>query len=124
MILWGMAYSYPDLQKRVASLLKPKGMGSVQFVKTVTIPAAQSWDPPITTSTFTNTPAVVVGISSEFAASDSAIKSTDLSVTTLLPDDLPEVGDNVVVNGLPLTILAVRALPAGEPVALHMVVSI
>ncbi|SLN10716.1 hypothetical protein [Pseudooctadecabacter jejudonensis] len=119
-----MAYSFEQLKDRAAHLLTHKRMGSVQLAKTVTTAGASPFDPPSTSTVYQDVPAVVVGVSADYVTANNQVKSTDLSVTTLLPDVLPNLGDTVRVNGQDLSVVQVKAIPHGEPVALHMIVTV
>ena len=75
-----------QIKTRASALIQHRRLGTVELVQTVTAAGGNEWDPPTTTSTYIEVPAVVVGIGHEYAASNSNLQSTDLSVTTVLPD--------------------------------------
>lgn len=115
---------YQNLKDRAGALLQHKRTGVAEVVRTVTTPGATEFDPPTISTTYTDVPAVVVGVGFEYAEANSQIKSTDLSVTTILLPELPALGDKVRVNGQELSIREVSPIPAGEPVALRLIVGV
>ena len=98
------------------------GQGVVEITITTTVPGAEPWDPPETTTVDTAVDAVVSGVGEEFV-DGSTIVASDLMVQIAAVDDPPEVGDTIKIDGASKAVLAVHNVPgAGDPVALRLIV--
>ena len=116
-----MAFNQTKFKAVADRLLKKNSMGVVAITRIVTIPAANSWDTPITTTQTETVDAVVFGVANKYV-DGVTILSTDLAVTMTVPAQY-QVGDLISVDGSPVTIVEEKPVPAaGDPVLLKFVV--
>lgn len=107
----------------VPKLLSKYKTGTVEIGRPVTTPGANPWDPPTTSTTWTEINAVVTGVSQKYVDGSNVVMS-DREVITQSPASFgPEAGDQLRIDGDVVAVLSVMPiLAAGVPVAVRFIV--
>lgn len=107
----------------VPKLLAKYKTGTVEIGRPVTTPGANPWDPPTTSTTWTEIDAVVTGVSQKYVDGSNVVMS-DRMVTTQIPAAFDETaGDQLRIDDNVVAVLMVMPiLAAGDAVATRMVV--
>ncbi|MFN3955102.1 MAG: hypothetical protein ACK4LQ_11665 [Pararhodobacter sp.] len=114
--------NYDRLTETHNRIMARLGQGAVELVKVETIPGEFEWSPPVTVETVTPVQATVRGVSAEYV-DNTNILAGDLWVQCAIPEVMPEVGNQVRIDGKAHAVMRVDLLPgAGEPVAMRLMV--
>ncbi len=107
----------------VPRLLAKYKTGTVEIGRPVTTPGAEPWEPPTTTTQWTEIDAVVAGVSQKYVDGSNVVMS-DREVITQSPASFDqEAGDQLRIDGGVVSVLSVMPiLASGTPVAVRFIV--
>lgn len=114
---------YNRLTTTSTRLLAKYKQGVVEIGRPVTTPGAEPYDPPTTSTSWTEVDAVVKGVSQKYV-DGSTIVMSDLEVLTQTPATFDRAaGDLMRIDGDVVAVLMVEPIPAaGSAVATRMIV--
>jgi len=115
-----MADFYSEMRQMAEELLAPTsqgglGQGSIVLSRQSSTPGANPWDPPVTTTTTETLKGAVRGVSKELVGVEmggTVILASDRQVICAPPKMGYTAGDTLVVDGVPVHIVAVENIPA------------
>jgi len=115
-----MADFYESMRRTAEELLSPTsqgglGQGSIVLSRQSSTPGANPWDPPVTTTTTETLKGAVRGVSKELIGVEmggTVILASDRQAICAPPSMGYTAGDTIVVDGVPVHIVAVQPIPA------------
>jgi len=115
-----MADFYSEMRQMAEDLLAPTsqgglGQGSIVLSRQSSEPGANPWDPPVTTTTTETLKGAVRGVSKELVGVElggTVILASDRQAICAVPAMGYTAGDALVVDGVPVHIVAVQNIPA------------
>lgn len=115
-----MADFYSEMAQMAAELLAPTnegglGQGSIVLSRQSSTPGANPWDPPVTTTTTETLRGAVRGVSKELVGAEiggTVILASDRQAICAPPQMGYTAGDTLIVDGVPVHIVAVQKIPA------------
>lgn len=122
-----MPINYANMRKTAQRLLRDNGVhnkgGLVEIGRPVTTPGAGEYDPPTTTTTYTEVNAVVTGVSQKYFDGSNIVMS-DRQVMFQSPTAFnPAAGDKMRIDGDVVAVLSIMpVLAAGDPVVERVIV--
>lgn len=120
-----MADFYSEMRQMAEELLAPTskgglGQGSIVLSRQSSTPGANPWDPPVITTTTETLKGAVRGVSKELIGAEvggTVILASDRQVICAPPQMGYTAGDTLVVDGVPVHIVAVENIPAAGTVS-------
>lgn len=111
---------YESMRRTAEELLAPTsqgglGQGSIVLSRQSSTPGANPWDPPVTTPKTETLNGAVRGVSKELIGVEmggTVILASDRQAICAPPSMGYTAGDTLVVDGVPVHILAVQNIPA------------
>ena len=115
-----MADFYESMRRTAEELLAPTsqgglGQGSIILSRQSSVPGDNPWDPPVVTTTTEPLHGAVRGVSKELIgveAGGTVILASDRQAICAPPKMGYTAGDTLVVDGVPVHIVAVQNIPA------------
>jgi len=115
-----MADFYSEMRQMAEELLAPTsqgglGQGSIVLSRQSSTPGANPWDPPVTTTTTEPLRGAVRGVSKELIGVEmggTVVLASDRQAICAVPAMGYTAGDTLVVDGVPVHIVAVQNIPA------------
>lgn len=118
-----MSAFYQRMKTNVADkLLGQFSQGAVFLVRQEATPGAKPWDDPVITESWHSINVVARGVSDEYV-DGVTILSSDIQLTTTVPDVVPVAGDIIQIDGKHYSLVKPFPIPAaGFTVAYKLVV--
>lgn len=114
-----MSAFYQRMKTNVADkLLKQFKQGDIVLVQTVTTPAPNPWDAPVTTELRTPLDAIAKGVSEQYV-DGVTILSTDIEIVSAAPLVATKVSDFIEIDGKTTTLLRIIPIPAAGLTVAH-----
>lgn len=115
-----MSDFYESMRQTAEELLAPTsqgglGQGSIVLSRQTSVPGANPWDPPVTTPMTETLRGAVSGVSKELVGTEmggTVILASDRQAICAPPSMGYTAGDTLVVDGVPVHIVAVQNIPA------------
>ncbi len=115
-----MADFYAEMAQMASELLAPTsqdglGQGNIVLSRQTSVPGANPWDPPVTTPKTETLRGAVRGVSKELVGVEvngTVILASDRQAICAPPSMGYTAGDTLVVDGVPVHIVAVQNIPA------------
>lgn len=100
-----------------ARLLAPEkyGQGVIVLARQTSVPGANPWDPPVTTTTTETLKGAARGVDSRLVGTEvggAVILATDKQIICAPPAMDYQAGDTLSVDGVPVHVIAVERIPA------------
>lgn len=100
-----------------ARLLAPEkyGQGVIVLARQTSVPGANPWDPPVTTTTTETLKGAARGVDSRLVGTEvggAVILATDKQIICAPPAMDYQAGDTLSVDGVPVHVIAVEKIPA------------
>ena len=120
-----MADFYAEMAQMASELLAPTsqgglGQGSIVLSRQSSTPGANPWDPPVTTPMTETLKGAVSGVSKELVGAEmggTVILASDRQAICAPPQMGYTAGDTLVVDGVPVHIVAVQNIPSAGTVS-------
>jgi len=120
-----MADFYSEMSHMAEELLAPTsegglGQGSIVLSRQSSVPGTNPWDPPVTTTQEETLRGAVRGVSKELIGVEvggTVILASDRQAICAPPSMGYTAGDTLVVDGVPVHIVAVQNIPAAGTVS-------
>lgn len=120
-----MADFYSEMAQMAEELLAPTsegglGQGSIVLSRQTSVPGDNPWGPPVTTSITETLKGAVRGVSKELIGAEvggTVILASDRQAICAPPSMGCTAGDTLVVDGVPVHIVAVQNIPAAGTVS-------
>ena len=120
-----MADFYAEMAQMASELLAPTsqgglGQGNIVLSRQSSMPGANPWDPPVTTPMTETLKGAVSGVSKELVGAEmggTVILASDRQAICAPPQMGYTAGDTLVVDGVPVHIVAVQNIPAAGTVS-------
>ena len=111
---------YRSMRQMAEELLAPTsqgglGQGTIALSRQSSTPGANPWDPPVTTTTTETMKGAVRGVSKELIGVEvggTVVLASDRQAICAPPSMGYTAGDTLVVDGVPVHIVAVQPIPA------------
>lgn len=115
-----MSDFYESMRQMASELLAPTsqgglGQGSIVLSRQTSTPGANPWDPPVTTPMTETLKGAVSGVSKELIGVElggTVILASDRQAICAPPQMGYTAGDTLIVDGVPVHIVAVENIPA------------
>lgn len=115
-----MADFYESMRKTAEELLAPTsqnglGQGSIVLSRQSSVPGANPWEPPVITTSTEPLRGAVSGVSKELVGVElggTVVLASDRQAICAVPSMGYTAGDTLVVDGVPVHIVAVQNIPA------------
>jgi len=115
-----MADFYESMRQTAEDLLSPTsqnglGQGNIVLSRQSSVPGANPWDPPVTTTTTETLKGAVRGVSKELIGVEvggTVVLASDRQAICAPPSMGYTAGDTLVVDGFPVIIISVQNIPA------------
>jgi|SRR5690625_4264232 len=120
-----MADFYSEMAQMATELLSPTsqgglGQGSIVLSRQTSVPGDNPWEPPVTASKTETLKGAVRGVSKELIGVEmggTVILASDRQAICAPPSMGYAAGDTLVVDGVPVYIVAVQNIPAAGTVS-------
>lgn len=115
-----MSDFYSEMAQMARELLAPTsqgglGQGSIVLSRQTSVPGNNPWDPPVTTTSTEPLRGAVSGVSKELVGVEmggTVVLASDRQAICAVPAMGYTAGDTLVVDGVPVHIVAVQNIPA------------
>lgn len=106
-----MAINYQRMASTAKRLITDNKQGLIEIGRTIVTPGANSWDAPVTATTYARIASIAKGVSKRFVDGVTVL-ATDLELVATIDDYAPLPGDVIRIDGKRVAVISQSQIPA------------